>query len=118
MPYHLGTGATTLAEGHSVRIHMLYWRPYSLGRYRQPVKPCSSCGTVQGEGNRDYCCASQLLPHVIHMQVCRLKELELLDCCTEVKGGCRRGQDGSDLLVIPIQTETLTQVLADIQDAA
>ena len=27
---------------------------------------------------------------------------------------CRRGQDGSDLLYIPIQTETLEHVLADI----
>ena len=27
----------------------------------------------------------------------------------------RRGQDGADLLVIPIQAETLQQVLADTQ---
>lgn len=38
-PYHLGIGAPTLAEGHSVRIHLINWQPYSLGQYRQPIKP-------------------------------------------------------------------------------
>ena len=40
----------------------------------------------------------------------------ILYLCTRMY--CRRGQDGSDLLVIPIQTGTLTQVLTDIQDTA
>ena len=37
MPHHLGTGATTLAEGYRLCQHMVVWQPYTLRQYRYPL---------------------------------------------------------------------------------